>query len=239
MTDPRTPAFENARKICGTLAARDVGLIHAALDGIGFPRVGEEIAHSLKDALAFFAGVRAVTDKLNQAQVKSINGILAQAAKHPVGWVAYELATGWHEAKLEPIHELGGPAYLAKYDTGQLAERLGNTPEADGDGIKYAGRGLVQLTGRANYKKAGEYLGIDLLSDPDLALVPENAASILVWGMEKGAFTGKKLADYIGDRGIPTQFIQARRIINGQDKAQTIAGYAERFQTALEAGKWS
>lgn len=80
-----------------------------------------------------------------------------------------------------PIKELGGDAYLnAHYDTGKGAARLGNTPEADGDGARYCGRGLIQLTGRANYTVYGHVIGVDLLADPDAALIPENAVKIFV-----------------------------------------------------------
>jgi putative chitinase len=54
------------------------------------------------------------------------------------------------------------------YDTGKLAERLGNTPEDDDDGRLYKGRGLIQLTGHDNYELYGEYVGIDLLKTPQL-----------------------------------------------------------------------
>lgn len=204
----------------------------AALRRAATSKVSEP-AFIVHDAPAFFAGVNAVTGSLTQRQVDTINAIL-QVAKHwPRRWVAYALATAWHECRLEPIKERGGIAYLSKYDTGRLARMLGNTPEADGDGVKYAGRGLVQLTGRANYAKAGEYLGIDLLGNPDLALDLNHAAAILAWGMETGAFTGKKLADYLG-----ADFRNARRIINGMDRADLIAGYAIKFDRALIAGKW-
>jgi predicted chitinase len=76
----------------------------------------------------------------------------------------------------EPRHELGGTDYLnRKYD-----ERtdLGNTPEDDGDGAKYAGRGLIQITGRSNYESYGKKLGIDLVADPELAMQPHVSASI-------------------------------------------------------------
>jgi putative chitinase len=196
------------------------------------PKVAEPhfIAH---DPAALFAGIKKVTGGLTQRQVDTINAVL-QTCKHwPRRWVAYALATAWHEARLEPIKELGGVAYLSKYDTGRLARALGNTPEADGDGVKYAGRGLVQLTGLTNYRRAGEYLGLDLVNHPDLALDLRNAAAILAWGMETGAFTGKKLADYLG-----ADFYGARRIINGMDRADLVAGYAAKFDRALIDGKW-
>lgn len=192
----------------------------------------------LSNPEAFFKTARKITGSLKQAQVDTINGLLESASHWPIGWISYAFATAWHEAHLVPIHEKGGNAYLSKYDTGPLAARLGNTPQADGDGILYAGRGLVQLTGHDNYKKAGDFLGLDLLGNPDLALVPENAAKILVWGMEGGKFTGKKLGDYITSRGTHNVFIQCRRIINGLDCADKIAGYADHFQVAFDNGGW-
>ena len=204
----------------------------AKIRQIAAPKV-EAPVFILHDSAAFFSAVKRTTGRLTQRQVDTINAIL-QVAKHwPRRWVAYALATAWHECRLEPIRERGGIAYLSKYDTGKLARMLGNTPEADGDGVKYAGRGLVQLTGRRNYQLAGEYLGIDLLGNPDLALDLRHAAEILAWGMETGAFTGKKLADYLG-----ADFRNARRIINGMDRADLIAGYAVKFDAALIAGKW-
>lgn len=228
MIDPRRPAFDRAREVMGSLAARDVALIHAALDGIGFAKAGEQAAHTLGDALAFFAGVRNVTGKLSQPQVKSINGILAQASKHPVGWVAYELATAWHEARFEPIPEIGRGKGRPYGQPGKY-------------GQPQYGRGLVQLTWDRNFEWADRALGLDgeLLKNFDLALDPAIAARILVLGMETGAFTGKKLADYISDRGTPSEWTDARRIVNGTDRAALIAGYAEKFRDALDGGKWA
>ena len=186
----------------------------------------------------FFKSIRNITGKLDQVQVNTINDLLSSAAHWPIGWVSYGFATAWHEARLRPTHEKGGDAYLDKYDTGSLAKALGNTPEDDDDGIKYAGRGLVQLTGTTNYRNAGTYLGVNLLKDPDLALKPEYATRILVWGMEGGKFTGKKLSDYIKTRGTHSQFVQCRRIINRLDRAEDIATYADQFQEAFDEGAW-
>lgn len=187
---------------------------------------------------AFYTALRRITGRLDERQVETINGLMSAAPHWPIGFMAYGMATAWHEARLAPIHELGGPKYLAKYDTGTLAKVLGNTPEADGDGVLYAGRGLVQLTGKTNYAKAGARLGIDLIANPDLALRPDVATRILVWGMETGAFTGRKLSNYMIDRGTHEAFIRCRRIINGTDKCDLIAQYADEMQEALDAGEW-
>ena len=183
--------------------------------------------HELANPAAFFAAVRGVTRGLNQAQVETINRLLAGAAHWPIGWLAYGLATAWHEARFVPQAEWGlgkGRAYAlpGEYDQPQY------------------GRGLVQLTWDRNYAWADKALGLNgaLLKNFDFALDPDIAARILVMGMEEGAFTGKSLADYIGDRGTPASFTAARKIINGTDKAALIAGYAERFQAGLGAGGW-
>lgn len=87
-----------------------------------------------------------------------------------------------HESgELRYMKELGGAAYLAKYDTGDLAKRLGNTPETDGDGQKYCGRGLIQITGRDNYKACGFALGLDLINKPELLELPREACRSAGW----------------------------------------------------------
>ena len=81
------------------------------------------------------------------------------------------------------LKELGNNAYLAKYDTGTLAARLGNTPEADGDGQKYRGRGLIQITGHDNYLACSKGLFGDdrLLKTPELLEQPKYAALSAAW----------------------------------------------------------
>jgi len=194
---------------------------------------------ALSNPASFYTGVKKVTGPLTQQQVATINGLLKACGDWPLPWTAYALATAHHECRFLPIKERGGWNYLAKYDTGRLARILGNTPEADGDGQRYAGRGLVQLTGKTNYRKAGEYLGLDLVGNPDLALNPDNAAKILVWGMSTGAFTGKSLLHYIPRDGATIDdYRAARRIINGTDRADLIAGHALAFGAALFHGGW-
>ena len=73
-----------------------------------------------------------------------------------------------------PIHEYGNRAYFTKYDG---RKDLGNTQP--GDGYKFRGRGYVQITGRANYAHYGHLIGIDLVTDPEAACLPANAANIL------------------------------------------------------------
>lgn len=195
----------------------------------------------------FFDGVRAglLGPTLDEGEVTGCQSILEACAGFPVAWTAYALGTAYHETAhtMLPIKEYGGDKYFfRRYDIeGQnpsLAKRLGNT--MPGDGAKFAGRGYVQITGRANYKRAGEKLNINLLGDPDLAMNKDVAARIMREGMRDGWFTGKSLADYLTTSGPAgrAQFASARRIINGTDKAQLIAGYAMDFQNALIAAGW-
>ena len=185
-------------------------------------------SRKLANPQAFFAGVRTVTGPLNERQVETINDLLSAAAHWPIGWLAYGLATAWHEARLEPIEEWGkckGRPYAKPGKYGQSQH----------------GRGLVQLTWDRNYEWADRELGLNgaMLKDFNLALKPEYATAILVRGMEQGAFTGKSLAHYVKtELGTPTEFTNARRIINGTDKAALIASHAEKFRNALIDGGW-
>lgn len=179
----------------------------------------------------FFAHIRPMFGgSLTQKQVDGIEALLAATARLPISHRAYLLATAKHETAdtMQPITESGGRKYFDKYDTGKIAKTLGNTPDADGDGYKYRGRGYVQITGRANYAKAGDWLNLDLIGNPDVALQPTIAAAILVRGCAAGWFTGRKLSDYL-----PGDYVNARRIVNGTDRAELIAIYADTFEAAL------
>lgn len=186
------------------------------------------------DRAAFFATVRSTLfgGKLTADQVSGIEAVLDEWDAQGLTdnrWLAYMLGTAYHETArtMQPITEYGGRKYFDKYDTGKLASNLGNTPEADGDGFKYRGRGFVQITGRANYRKFG------IEATPEKALELTTAVKILFEGMKNGVFTTKKLSDYFS--GPKADWIGARRIINGQDRASDIAAIAKKFLVAIEA----
>ncbi len=178
--------------------------------------------------------------KFSKSQVDGLNALLdvweQSYAKKDDRWLAYALGTAYHEVAftMRPIHELGGSKYFfSMYDKDgdrpRVAAALGNTQK--GDGVRFHGRGYVQLTGRTNYAKAKTLVGADLVSNPDLAMDPAIASKILFTGMETGLFTGKKLGDYFNKT--TEDWLNARRIINKLDKAPQIAAYAKRFYGAI------
>ncbi len=161
---------------------------------------------------------------LSEHQKDGFNSILAEFAIQGLTdkrYLAYMLGTAWHETArtMQPIkefHEGDGHVY-AEID--KVTRK------------KYYGRGLVQITWSDNYKKMGHLLGIDLYTNPDLALQPKVAIQIMFKGMLGGHFTGKRLSDYFGS--VTNDPVGARRIINGIDKAQLIAGYHYHFLEAM------
>lgn len=190
------------------------------------------------------AGIMGPT--LDNDEVSGASAILAAMNGAPLSWTAYALGTAWLETAntLHPIKEYGGSNYFFRmYDkAGQrpkVAAALGNTQP--GDGALYCGRGYVQLTGRRNYTLAQAKTGAGLIDNPDLAMRPDVAAKIMRFGMSQGWFTGKQFADYLpaGRPASRDEFKAARRIINGKDRANDIAGYALAFQAALQAGEWA
>lgn len=92
----------------------------------------------------------------------------------------------------------------------------------------YYGRGYVQLTWLRNYSLYSKKLRVDLTKKPDLVMLPEVAFYILTDGFIHGAFTGKKISDYINNNR--KDYYQARRCINILDRASTIAAYAKSFE---------
>ena len=192
------------------------------------------------DHTRFFNAYRSAYGRLSQATVNGLEllgrNMVEDGELKSVQWAAYMLATVKHECanRWMPITEYGRRDYFDKYETGtRLGRRLGNTEP--GDGYRFRGRGYVQITGRANYARMTEALALgddeDLVRDPDQALRPVIAYRIMSLGMRKGLFTGRKLADYINDDGC--DYKEARRIINGQDQAELIAGYAETLEAIL------
>ncbi|NNA03665.1 glycoside hydrolase family 19 protein [Pseudomonas lundensis] len=119
---------------------------------------------------------------------------------------AFIAQIGHESGQFRYVRELGSDQYLSKYDTGSLAKRLGNTPEADGDGQKYRGRGLIQITGRANYKACGEALGLDLIRQPELLEKPQHACMSAAW------FWASRGLNTMADAG---QFDKITQRING------------------------
>ena len=167
---------------------------------------------------------------LTQAQVDRLEAILTRldAKRIELPQAAYILGTAYHESdRFRTMEEYAsGAAYEGR-------KTLGNTQP--GDGVRFKGRGFVQITGRRNYTDWSKRLGVDLVGNPALAARLDHATTILIDGMMLGTFTGKKLPDYVA--GAKKDYVGARRVVNGTDRAAMIATYARAFEKALvEAG---
>jgi hypothetical protein len=142
-------------------------------------------------------------------------------AAYMLATVKWECGNTW-----QPIREnASGTAYEGRAD-------LGNTQP--GDGPRFKGRGYVQITGRGHYRQFSGLLHIDLIANPDLALVPATSYAILSRGMLEGRFTGAQLPTFTHHWPEPNYF-DARTVVNAHDRAREIAGFAKDLEAYLFA----
>lgn len=176
-------------------------------------------AHQLKKTKTF------QSETFTQIQLDCIEETLKQSILMGLdsNQTAYVLATFWHESRflLHPEEFASGAAYEGRAD-------LGNTQP--GDGIRFKGRGAAQITGRRNYTNVSKLFKIDCVNNPDTL---ETIVSVkpCIHFMMKGLFTGRKLTKY--DLKTSSGVINARRTVNGLDRAELIAGYFYDIQKAL------
>ena len=129
----------------------------------------------------------------------------------PARQAAFLAQIGHESGGLHWLTELWGPTdaqrrYETRYDLGNVAP---------GDGHRFRGRGLIQLTGRDNYRRAGEALGVDLIADPELLGEPGLACRSAAW------FWKTHGCNELADAG---EFEKVTRRINGG-----LNGYPERL----------
>lgn len=205
---------------------------------------------------AFFNSIRKslFSGKLTQAQTDGLNALLSAISPFTLPERAYMLATVYHETAktMQPISEYG-KGKNKPYGTWRVNSKNQRYCVTNGTKTRvytytecphlFYGRGYIQLTWYDNYVRAGQELAkVGLIDDaqhfiqqPEQANDPNLAAQIMCFGMEQGWFTGKKLADYFS--GSSKDYTNARKIINGKDKADLIAGYAQVFENALKAAE--
>ena len=235
MTDAYKAAMANAARAYADAVARAAKLGESSSEKIPSPKPEPSPSEQGRPAFnsaAFYDEIRdsLFGGSLNQEQVDGHNIIgmaCSIASLDPVlEQSAYILATVYHETAqtMQPIEEYGG----------------WNTNYAP-----WYGRGFVQLTWEDNYEKQQNKLDAipqvhqynipyQVHDDYELALDSRTSAIITVGGMRDGDFTGMKLSDYITPESV--DYVNARRIVNGTDRAEQIAGYAEKYEEALRAG---
>src|SRR6185436_19947882 len=127
----------------------------------------------------------------------------------PARTAAFLAQLAHESAQFKFMEEIWGPtAAQRRYEPpDKLATTLGNTEP--GDGFRFKGRGPIQVTGRANYRRFGDLLGLDLVATPVQAASPEVAFRIAA------LFWSKKGLNELADRVTPEAFREITRRING------------------------
>lgn len=146
-------------------------------------------------ARAFAEHIARACDRFDIATPRRIAGFLAQASHESAGLKRMEenlwyttparIRAVWpsrFRTAAEAAPFIRNPAKLANR---VYSNKLGNADENSGDGARYIGRGIFQLTGRANYMAAGDALGVDYKARPELVMLPEHAAATAAWFWSK------------------------------------------------------
>ncbi|MFC4172622.1 hypothetical protein ACFOYU_11215 [Microvirga sp. GCM10011540] len=195
---------------------------------------------------AFFDAVRDALfgGGLTNEQVRGVETLLDTWGRvQPAGdlrYLAYILATVFHETgrKMVPVREgfastdaAAQRAVASLYAKGRISVNYALPV----NGVSYYGRGRVQNTWERNYRKLQERFGHPFVTQPDLLLDNRIDAEVTIIGHLEGIWTGKKLSDYFR-LGLSDPY-NARRIVNGLDKASEIAGYYHKFYAALTAAQ--
>jgi predicted chitinase len=192
---------------------------------------------SLKDRLKkVFKGIREYYSKENKdCDIRKIAYMLATAELetghtfNPVeeaNWLSWSVRKKYFEGMYDPV--------LGKNEK-RKKMALENENTKQGDGVKYFGRGFVQITWKKNYRRMGEKFGVDLVNSPEKALNHDIAIKIMIYGCEEGKFSGKSLGDYINSE--KTDYYNARRVINGTDRADIVQEYAKKMEKCLKIKK--
>ena len=204
------------------------------------PATGEAAA---MNRAAFYDAIRGdlFHGTLTSSQVRGIEDILDVWYRlHPAGdprWLAYILATVFHETdrRMVPVREgfaTSNEGAVAAVHNLFLQGRIKVDYSIPVNGVSYYGRGRVQNTFLANYRKLEARFNHPFVANPDLLLTrPDLDAEVTVVGHVEGIWTGRKLSDHIGAAGC--DFTGARAIV-GRDRGPMIAGYALAFETALD-----
>lgn len=163
-------------------------------------------AAGVKDPAKWLEAVQKTCDEFEINTPQRIASFIAQTAHESGGYTALSENLNYRAATLaacwpnrfavlgpdkKPVKENGKlvPTGVANSIAGKAelianlvySSRMGNGPAESGEGWKYRGRGLKQLTGKDNYTRCGASLGLDLVSNPDLLLEPMAAARSAGW----------------------------------------------------------
>jgi putative chitinase len=163
----------------------------------------------------WFEAISEILPEYEITTPQRVAAFLAQCAHESGGFVFLKENLNYKAASLRKVFPKYFPddATAARYaGKGEMianrvyANRMGNGDEASGDGYRFRGRGLIQLTGKSNYTRCGEALGKDLVGDSDYLSTPEGAARSAAWFFQENGCNETADADDV---------VKTTKIING------------------------